>query len=80
MKGWARAELGLHEEALPDFDAALRLDPNNAWAFMSRGRAKADLGRYEEALADFDTALRLDPDYVWTLRNPGSDQRSTWPS
>ena len=55
--------LGQYEEAIADFDQAIRLQPDSTLRFyISRGHARAVLGQYEEAFADFDQAIRLRPD------------------
>ena len=43
-----------YEEALADFNRALKLQPDIALAIASRGETYRQLARYEEALADFD--------------------------
>ena len=45
--------------AIPDFDEAIRLNPNFTQAFYSRGKVKAALGHHEDAERDFKTALDL---------------------
>lgn len=60
-RGAAKYQLGRHQEAIDDFDAALRLEPNNAFALRIRGTAKCRLGRHQEAIDDFDNLLKADP-------------------
>ena len=60
-RGNAKGALGRHEEAIADYDEALRIDPQLAAACYNRGNAKGVLGRHEEAIADYDEALRIDP-------------------
>jgi tetratricopeptide (TPR) repeat protein len=50
-----------YEEALTALEQAIRLDPNNALAYLGKGATLDDLKRYEEALAAFEQAIRLDP-------------------
>jgi DNA-binding winged helix-turn-helix (wHTH) protein len=46
-------------------NAALAIDPGNAWAFAARGWASALVGwDYASGLADVDRSLALDPRYV----------------
>ncbi len=54
---------GQHEPAaaLPNFNAALGLAPNDAAAYAGRGEAEMDLALEDRAAADFATALHLDP-------------------
>jgi len=50
-----------YEEALADYEQAIRLDPNFADAYNSKGAILNDLKRHEEALAANEQAIRLDP-------------------
>ena len=54
--------MGRRDEAIVDFDAAIRLKPDHADAYNNRGNAKAALGRHDDAIADYDKAIRLKPD------------------
>ena len=47
---------------------ALRLNPDDASVFRSRGIAKSVLDRDEEAIADLDEALRLNPEDAFAHR------------
>jgi len=65
---WAHLALGhLHrqrrelQEAVAEFQNALALNPNFAFAHTHLGLALCFLGRAEEALAEIDTAERLSP-------------------
>ena len=53
--------LGRIDAALADFDQAIRLRPDFAYAFYGRGKAYMVLEKPREAKADFIEALRLDP-------------------
>jgi tetratricopeptide (TPR) repeat protein len=55
------AKQGRAEEALAEFEAALKLDPNSKLARLGSGALKARLDRLDEALSDFKEVLRLDP-------------------
>ena len=52
---------GDYESAIPDFDRAVELDPDDAGQYDHRGFAKMSIGDYEGAIADFDRAIELDP-------------------
>ena len=71
-QGVAKAELGQYEEAIADYDAALRLDPDHVGALVNRSLAWIGLGRYEDAIADYDAVLRLDPEQVGAWANRGA--------
>jgi tetratricopeptide (TPR) repeat protein len=45
--------------------------PEDAEAFLDRGRLQLDAGRYDAAIADFDRAAALDPKSVWPIANRG---------
>ena len=50
-----------NEEAIADFNKSIQLNPNNADAYIRRGKNFAELKRYKEAIADFNQALILAP-------------------
>ena len=55
------------EKALADVDAAIRLDPKFARAWMSRGECRKEQKRYPEAISDLTRALELDPQLLSAL-------------
>jgi hypothetical protein len=59
------------EEAIAEFRAAIRLQPDHAWAHNSLGLALQDQGKVEEATAEFRAAIRLQPDYAAAHANLG---------
>lgn len=61
------------EVAITDYTEAIRLDPDNAAAYLGYCRAKSDLGRSEEAIADYDWAVGIRGRVNWqTLTRPES--------
>lgn len=52
-------ELGLHEEAMAEFDALLAEDPHYGPALLNRAMVAQESGRYPDALADLETYLTL---------------------
>lgn len=62
-RGW-RAEIlrkaGRLKEALSDVNAAVALQPRNAWFKALRGQIQVELGAGEKGLADLLEAMRLD--------------------
>ena len=52
------------EEAIAEYDEAIRLDPQNADAYSNRGFTYFKLDQFEQAIQDYGEAIRLDP------RNP----------
>ncbi|WP_295137252.1 tetratricopeptide repeat protein [uncultured Reyranella sp.] len=68
-RGDAYDDKGLFEQALEDYDRAVRTNPLDAEAFNSRGATYIALERYERAIEDFDQAVRLNPSSAVTLGN-----------
>ena len=62
-RGVAEARSGDFDQAIADFNQAVRLNPNQAEAYNYRGVTKARKGDSEGAIADFDQAVQLDPKY-----------------
>ncbi|WP_223280102.1 tetratricopeptide repeat protein [Nostoc sp. PA-18-2419] len=76
--GWRGKTYRLMErypEALEDFDRAIELDPEYAWAIACRGKTYRLMERYPEALEDFDRAIELDPKYAWAIKSRGETYR-----
>ena len=61
MRGYALAELNRHDEAIRDFDEAMRYG-SYAKLLLLRGVSYQKIGRLERALQDFDTAVSEEPD------------------
>ncbi|NJN86577.1 MAG: tetratricopeptide repeat protein [Leptolyngbyaceae cyanobacterium SL_7_1] len=64
-----------YEEALQDFNRAIELDPEYAWAIAHRGVTYRVIKRYDEALRDLNCAIELDPKYDWAIANRGETYR-----
>jgi tetratricopeptide (TPR) repeat protein len=71
-RGLAWFAKGEAERAGSDFDAALRLNPNYAWAHNNRGIIRAQQGDLDRAIAAYDDAIRLKPGYAFALTNRGN--------
>jgi len=56
-----------YEAALNDFNRAIELNPNLAWALAERGETYRLMKQYEAALNDFNRAIELDPKYTWAF-------------
>jgi tetratricopeptide (TPR) repeat protein len=52
---------GDRDRAIADFDEAIRIDPNHANAFNSRGNAYYAKGDRNRAIADYDRAIAINP-------------------
>jgi protein O-GlcNAc transferase len=70
LLGVLKFQRGDAAAAVRNFDAALALEPANAFAHSNRSVALAALARFDEALASADTALALKPDHAeaWSNR------------
>ena len=63
-RGVAKISLGKLDEAILDYDAAIRLNPNFVDAYSIRGIINNRLGKYNEAISDCNAAIRLNPNYA----------------
>jgi len=61
QEGWEAYDEGNLEEALKLWDDALKLDPELADAWYSRGHALGKVGRGPEAIEAFDRAIEIEP-------------------
>jgi tetratricopeptide (TPR) repeat protein len=62
---------GRFDNAIASFNLAIRLHPDDASAFNSRGKAYAQKGNLYRAIADYNEAIRLKPDYATAFCNRG---------
>ncbi len=60
-RGIASYRDGDFAQAIVNFNAAIRLHPDDAQAYNIRGNAWDEMGFFERALADYDEAIRIDP-------------------
>jgi tetratricopeptide (TPR) repeat protein len=59
------------QKAIGYLNNAIKLQPNYASAYNSRGNAYADLGQYWQAIKDYNQAIRLKPDNAYAYINRG---------
>ena len=64
VRGNQRLDRGEIDRAIADYTEAIRLDPENAHARLSRGIALVRKDRYAEAIPDLDEALRMEPAFA----------------
>ena len=57
--------------AIKDYDVAIKLNPDDLFAFNNRANAWRDKGNLDRAIADCSEAIRLDPDYAAAYVNRG---------
>ena len=69
-QGNALFEAGLYDQAIEEYDEAIRLNPEFADAYYNRGAAYGRLGQFQLAIEDCDEAIRLDPEnaFAYLLR------------
>ena len=54
-----KEQLGQYSEAIKDYDAAIRLKPDDDYTYYRRALAKYNVGHTWAAKQDFQTALKL---------------------
>lgn len=62
--GIAHGKKGDINQAIANFNQAIRLDSNNSYAYYNRGYAQYLRGETDLAIADYSQAIKFDPDYV----------------
>jgi|SanBayMetagenome_1026888.scaffolds.fasta_scaffold11119_1 tetratricopeptide (TPR) repeat protein len=66
-------DLGEKQKALEDYNQALKLDPNLAYAYNGRGNVYYyNLGENQKALEDYNQALKLDPNFAVSYNGRGN--------
>ena len=63
---------GRFEDAIAEYDEAIKLHPEFARAYNNRGTAYERLAQYQRAIQDYDQAIRLDPAHALAYNNRGS--------
>jgi tetratricopeptide (TPR) repeat protein len=58
-----------YDRAIADYTQAIRLDPNLALAYLSRGAAYGNKGGYDRAIADWEAVLKIDPNNAQAKQN-----------
>ena len=71
-RGIARWRLSNPHAAIDDFNAALRLSPEEAMIYNNRGNVLLELRHYAEAAKDFGQAIALSPAYGQAYNNRGN--------
>jgi tetratricopeptide (TPR) repeat protein len=71
-RGVDAASTGDSDQALADFNEAVRLKPDNAEAYMNRGNIHSSIGNPDQAMADYNKAISLRPDFAAAYVNRGN--------
>ncbi len=70
-RGVELKRIGDLDAAIRDYDIAIKLNPDDLFAFNNRANAWRDKGNLDRAIADYSEAIRLDPDYAAAYVNRG---------
>jgi tetratricopeptide (TPR) repeat protein len=57
--------------AIADYDAAIKINPKDQFAFNNRANLQRDKGDLDRAIADYSEAIRIDPGYTAAYVNRG---------
>lgn len=68
-RGDAYCGKGDYDQAIADYNEAIRLDPDDALTYIGRGDVYYSKGDYDRAVADYDTAVQIDPAYDEARQN-----------
>lgn len=71
-RGNALLAKGDVDQAIADYDEAIKLDPKNASAYNNRGSVRSEKGDAEGALEDFNTAIKNNARYASAYFNRGN--------
>jgi tetratricopeptide (TPR) repeat protein len=63
---------GRSDEAMAEYQAALRINPQETMARNNLGMSLAQMGRVSEAIEDWEEVLRIDPDHAESHNNLGN--------
>ena len=61
----------LAAKAEADFDAAIKLAPDNAYLYFDRGNLRCSIKNYSHAIDDYTKAISLNPDIAEVYFNRG---------
>ena len=62
---------GKIEDAIDQYNEAIRITPDYTEAYNNRGMAYSDLGQHQRAIEDYNEAIRITPDYAKAHNNRG---------
>ena len=62
-QGLEKYEAGNYQGAITDYDKAIEIDSQSAFAYYNRGIAKYNLEDYQGAISDYTKAIEINPHY-----------------
>ncbi len=71
VEGLKMLDQSKNKEALVEFEACIKLNPEHYESFYYRGAIKSNLKDSKGAIADFTKAIELNPDYADAYWNRG---------
>lgn len=71
-RGNARVSQNKLEDAIADYNKAVKLAPSATDPYLNRGTALEGLGKWEDAIADYNHVLELDPKDAMAYNNRGN--------
>lgn len=71
VQGTDKFQRGNYQGAIADLNQSINLNPQNAFAYNSRGNAYYELRQYQDAIAQYDQAITLNPNYAEAYFNRG---------
>jgi Flp pilus assembly protein TadD len=71
-RGVVKFGLGDKRGAILDYNRAISIDPQDAFAYYNRGVAKFELGDKQGAISDFDLAIAINPQDAQAYSNRGA--------
>jgi tetratricopeptide (TPR) repeat protein len=70
-RGLVLLRLGNYDKSIADYDAALKIEPRDAWSLYGRGIDKIRVKKSSEGLADIEQAKAISPDIAESFGEDG---------
>ena len=67
IRGRSKGDIELFDDGVKDLDAAIKLKPDYADAFVERGYIEQKKGNLESAKKDYEKAKKIDPSVDWGI-------------
>ena len=68
-RGYGYQILDEYDKAIENYNQAIHIDPEFAYAYHSRGQTFFLLGNFEQAINDQTIAIQVNPDFSWSYRS-----------